>query len=175
MTCELYLNKTVIKDKIEEKAAHNILRDLRVGGLAAKIISVAKKMTHMVWQSLSAGTLFIRQRMESVSKEPYGFPNAIQVFSKERNKATNIVKAYTSVCQIWQPYFFFTKVGIFLLLDKQREFHTLLFEALQNLVKYNFSLVPILWMREFQERKRPRLESRPFGQRPRGLSIYQAA
>ena len=101
--------------------------------------------------------------------------NAIQVFSKERNKATNIVKAYTSVCQIWQPYFFFTKVGIFLLLDKQREFHTLLFEALQNLVKYNFSLVPILWMREFQERKRPRLESRPFGQRPRGLSIYQAA
>ena len=137
MTCELYLNKTVIKDKIEEKAARNIRRDLRVGGLAAKIISVAKKMTHMVWQSLSPGTLFIRQRMESVSKEPYGFPNAIQVFSKGRNEATNTVKAYTSVCQIWQPFFFFffTKVGIFLLLDKQREFHTFLFEALKNLVK----------------------------------------
>ena len=137
MTCELYLNKTVIKDKIEEKAAHNIQRDLRVGGLAAKIISVAKKMTHIVWQSLSPGTLFIRQRMESVSEEPYGFPNAIRVFSKGRNKATNTVKTYTSVCQIWHPFFFFffTKVGIFLLLDKQREFHTLLFEALQNLNK----------------------------------------
>lgn len=107
MTCELYLNKTVIKDKIEEKAAHNILRDLRVGGLAAKIISVAKKMTHMVWQSLSAGTLFIRQRMESVSKEPYGFPSAIQVFSKERNKATNIVKAYTCLSNMAAIFFFF--------------------------------------------------------------------
>ena len=107
MTCELYLNKTVIKDKIEEKAAHNIQRDLRVGGLAAKIISVAKKMTHIVWQSLSPGTLFIRQRMESVSEEPYGFPNAIQVFSKGRNEATKTVKTYTSVCQIWQPFFFF--------------------------------------------------------------------
>lgn len=128
MTCELYLNKTVIKDKIEEKAAHNIVRDLRVGGLAAKIISVAKKMTHMVWQSLSAGTLFIRQRMESVSKEPYGFPNAIQVFSKERNKATNIVKAYTCLSNMAAFFFFFfTKVGIFLLLDKQREFHHIAF------------------------------------------------
>ena len=62
MTCELYLNKTVIKDKIEEKAARNIRRDLRVGGLAAKIISVAKKMTHMVWQSLSPGTLFREEK-----------------------------------------------------------------------------------------------------------------
>ena len=109
MTFELYLNKTVIKNKIVEKAAHNILRDLRVEGLAAKIISVAKKMTHMVWQSLSIGTLFIRQRMESVSKEPHGFPNAIQVFSKGRNEATNTVKAYTSACQIWQPFFFLLK------------------------------------------------------------------
>lgn len=109
-------------------------------------------MTHMVWQSLSAGTLFIRQRMESVSKEPYGFPNAIQVFSKERNKATNIVKAYTCLSNMAAFFFFFTKVGIFLLLDKQREFHTLLFEALQNLVK-QFFLSPYFMDERISERR----------------------